>query len=67
MLTVLLETALITPPIGINLYVVQGVRGRGSLNDVMVGSLPFVITMFVMVGLLMIFPQIALFLPSVFY
>ena len=66
-LTVLLETALITPPIGINLYVVQGVRGRGSLNDVMVGSLPFVITMFVMVGLLMIFPQIALFLPSVFY
>ena len=67
MLTVLLETALITPPIGINLYVVQGVRGRGSLNDVMVGSLPFVITIFVMVGLLMIFPQIALFLPSVFY
>ena len=66
MLTVLLETALITPPIGINLYVVQGVRGRGSLNDVMVGSLPFVITMFVMVGLLMIFPQIAFFLPSVF-
>ena len=66
-LTVLLETALITPPIGINLYVVQGVRGRGSLNDVMVGSLPFVITMFVMVGLLVIFPQIALFLPSVFY
>ena len=67
MLTVLLETALITPPIGINLYVVQGVRGRGSLNDVMVGSPPFVITMFVMVGLLMIFPQISLFLPSVFY
>jgi len=66
-LTVLLETALITPPIGINLYVVQGVRGRGSMNDVMIGSLPFVITMFVMVALLMAFPQIALFLPGLFH
>ena len=67
MLTVLLEAALITPPIGVNLYVVQGVRGRGSMNDVMIGSLPFVITMFVMVGLLLAFPQIALFLPGMFY
>lgn len=66
-LTVLLETALITPPIGVNLYVVQGVRGRGSMNDVMIGSLPFVITMFVMIALLLIFPQIALFLPGLFY
>ena len=60
------SSSAITCTIGINLYVVQGVRGRGSLNDVMVGSLPLVITMFVMVGLLMIFPQIAFFLPSVF-
>ena len=66
-LTVLLETALITPPIGVNLYVVQGVRGRGSMNDVMLGSLPFVITMFVMIALLVIFPQIALYLPGLFY
>ncbi len=66
-LTVLLETALITPPIGVNLYVVQGVRGRGSMNDVMIGSLPFVITMFVMVILLMLFPQIALWLPQLFF
>ncbi len=67
LLTVLLETALITPPIGVNLYVVQGVRGRGSMNDVMIGSLPFVITMFVMVVLLMIYPQIALWLPQLFF
>jgi tripartite ATP-independent transporter DctM subunit len=67
LLTVLLETALITPPIGVNLYVVQGVRGRGSMNDVMIGSLPFVFTMFLMVVLLMVFPQIALFLPGLFY
>ncbi|MEO1613393.1 MAG: TRAP transporter large permease subunit, partial [Pseudomonadota bacterium] len=67
LLMVLLETALITPPIGINLYVVQGVRERGELTDVMVGALPFVVTMFAMIGLLLIFPEIALWLPSLFY
>jgi tripartite ATP-independent transporter DctM subunit len=67
LLMVLLETALITPPIGINLYVVQGIRKNGGLLDVMVGTLPFVLTMFVMIGLLLIFPQIALWLPSLFY
>jgi TRAP-type C4-dicarboxylate transport system permease large subunit len=67
LLTVLLETALITPPIGVNLYVVQGVRGRGSMNDVIIGSLPFVITLFVMIVLLMIYPGIAMWLPEQFY
>jgi tripartite ATP-independent transporter DctM subunit len=67
LLMVLLESALITPPIGINLYVVQGIRKRGSLNDVMVGILPFVLTMFAMIALLVIFPDLALWLPSLFY
>ncbi len=66
-MTVLLETALITPPIGVNLYVVQGVRGRGSMNDVILGSLPFVITMFVMIVLLMLYPGIAMWLPRQLY
>ncbi len=67
LLMVLLETALITPPIGINLYVVQGIRPAGRLNDVMVGALPFVLAMFAMVALLLIFPQTALWLPSLVY
>lgn len=67
LLMVMLETALITPPIGVNLYVVQGVRGRGSMNDIMVGIIPFVLTMFVMIALLVAFPDIALWLPSLFY
>ena len=67
LLTVLLETALITPPIGVNLYVVQGVRGHGSMNDVIVGALPFVLTMFAMLALLMLFPGLALWLPSLFF
>lgn len=67
LLMVLLETALITPPVGINLFVVQGIRERGSLNDVMVGALPFVVSMFVMLGLLLAFPQLALWIPSLVY
>ena len=67
LLMVMLETALITPPIGVNLYVVQGVRGRGSMNDVMIGIIPFVLAMFVMIGLLVAFPAIALWLPRLFY
>lgn len=66
-LMVLLEAALITPPIGINLYVVQGIRKSGGLNDVMIGTLPFVLAMFAMVGLLLAFPEIALWLPKLFY
>ena len=67
LLMVLLETALITPPIGINLYVVQGVRERGELVDVMVGAVPFVLTMIGMIALLLAFPGIALWLPGLFY
>lgn len=67
LLMVLLETALITPPIGINLYVVQAVRGKGEMLDVMKGALPFVVTMFAMIALLLAFPNIALFLPWLVY
>lgn len=63
---VLVETALITPPVGLNLFVVQSLRKSGSMQAVIIGSLPFVACLFVMVGLLALFPQIALWLPSVF-
>jgi len=64
-LMILIETALVTPPIGLNLYVVQGIRKGGSINDVIIGVIPFVIAMFVMITLLVAFPDIALFLPEV--
>ncbi|WP_272010397.1 TRAP transporter large permease [Roseovarius sp. ZX-A-9] len=63
-LMILLETALITPPIGVNLFVVQGVRGRGNINQVIIGSLPFLGAMLVMIALLIAFPNIALWLPE---
>jgi C4-dicarboxylate transporter, DctM subunit len=63
-LTILIEAALITPPVGLNLYVVQGMRERGPVSDVIRGAIPFVLSMFALVLLLMIFPQIALWLPD---
>jgi TRAP-type C4-dicarboxylate transport system permease large subunit len=64
LLTLLLELALITPPVGVNLYVVQSVRTRGPMSDVIIGAVPFVLIMLVMVGLLIAFPDIALWLPT---
>jgi len=64
LLIVLVEMALITPPVGLNLYVVQGARKSGNLSQVMVGALPYVLVMLVMVGLLIAIPGIALYLPS---
>ena len=45
---ILMELAMITPPVGINLYVVQGLRKRGRIDDVIIGASPFVITMLLM-------------------
>ena len=64
LLIVLVEMALITPPVGLNLYVVQAARTKGNFTDVMVGALPYVGAMFLMVLALILFPQIALFLPG---
>ncbi|SHM56148.1 TRAP transporter, DctM subunit [Roseovarius litoreus] len=64
LMIVLIEMALITPPVGLNLYVVQGARKSGSLNEVMLGAIPYCLTMLAMALLLIAFPNIALFLPT---
>ncbi|MEP2641587.1 TRAP transporter large permease [Roseobacter sp.] len=64
LMIILVEMALITPPVGLNLYVVQGVRKKGKLVEVMLGVIPYALAMLVMVGLLILFPAIALYLPE---
>ncbi len=64
-LVVMAELALITPPVGMNLYVVQGIRKEGLITDVIVGTLPFLFMMLLLVVLLWLFPDIALWLPRV--
>jgi C4-dicarboxylate transporter DctM subunit len=65
LIILLIETAMITPPVGINLYVVQGIRPRGRIVDVIIGSVPFVAALFGMIALLCVFPGLALWIPHV--
>ncbi|TCS65835.1 TRAP transporter large permease [Primorskyibacter sedentarius] len=58
------EFCLITPPIGLNCFVVAGVRPDLSVQDVFRGVTPFFIADAVTIGLLVMFPQIVLWLPS---
>jgi tripartite ATP-independent transporter DctM subunit len=63
LIILLIETALVTPPVGLNLFVVQNLRPGGSMNDVIIGTAPFVFTLFVMIFLLTVYPDLALWLP----
>jgi tripartite ATP-independent transporter DctM subunit len=63
LIVLLCETAMITPPVGVNLFVVQGVRGRGSINDVILGVLPFIVSLFVMILLIIAVPGLVMLLP----
>ena len=68
LITLLMEAALITPPIGVNLYVVHGIRSRGGkFNEVAIGALPFVFAMLVMIGILIASPGLATWLPTLVY
>ena len=61
--TILIETAQVTPPVGFNLYVLQNISGE-SIGVIVRGAIPFVLLLLLGVVLLVIFPEIALFLPS---
>ena len=68
MIIVLMEASLITPPIGISLYVVHGIRIRGGkFNEVSIGAIPFLIAMLLLIGLLLLVPSVATWLPRQFY
>ena len=59
------ELALITPPVGMNLFVVQGIRpDKGGIGDVIRGALPYVAIMMLFTLLLMAFPAIVTWLPG---
>src|SRR2546428_1325922 len=65
-ITMLIEIAMITQPDGTVMYVLQGMRIRpGPITDVFIGVTPFVLIYIVGVFLMMIFPDIALWLPRV--
>lgn len=61
------EISLLSPPVGMTLYVIQGVRREGTINEVFQGTTPFLVSMVVMTAILIHFPQTALWLPNLFF
>jgi len=63
-IVLIVEMGTITPPVGINVYVIKGVAGDIPLETIFKGIFPFLAALIVAVIILMVFPQIATFLPS---
>ena len=63
LIVLLIQTAMISPPFGINLFVIHGIRGRGRLTDVERGAAPFVIALLAMIAMICIWPDIVMALP----
>ena len=70
---ILLEAALVSPPEGLNLYIIQGIRKSvsegaglqvGTMMDLWIGVLPFMVGIAICLTLLFMFPAIALWLPN---
>jgi len=59
-----MEQGLITPPVGMNLYIVKSIKPDIRLEDIFKGIMPFIAAILVFQALLIIFPQIATFLPG---
>jgi len=64
LLCIMCELANVTPPMGMNLYIVRGVARDVPIEQIIVGIVPFAIMMMVCVAILIPFPQISLFLPG---
>ena len=62
--TINMEIGLIHPPVGLNIFVIQGIAPEIPLSKILWGTLPYVILMMLQIVILCIFPQIATWLPS---
>ncbi|MCB2192248.1 MAG: TRAP transporter large permease [Deltaproteobacteria bacterium] len=61
------QMGVITPPVGINVYVVNGIAADVQLEKIFKGALPFLFALIIGTGLIVVFPQIALWLPNLMY
>ena len=61
----IMEVGLLTPPVGLNLYIIHGISKHRPFSEVALGSAPFFVVMLVALALVHAFPQLSLWLPSV--
>lgn len=64
MMALFIEMSLITPPVGLNLFIIHQISGERSMARTIRGAMPFLIAMIFIMGLFIAFPQVVLFLPN---
>lgn len=64
LIVVVVEMGMITPPVGLNVFVVKSVAGKTPMSEIFIGVMPFWCAMIVGLTILVMFPQISLFLPN---
>ncbi len=65
-LTINMEIAMLTPPVGLNLYVLSGISGA-PISEAIRGALPFIVLLLIMLMLITYVPWISLWLPNLVY
>ncbi len=66
-IVVVTQMGVITPPVGVNVYVVSGIERDVSLQTIFRGAMPFLLALVVAAAVLMIFPSLCTFLPNLFH
>ena len=67
MIVLVTQMGVITPPVGVNVYVVAGIDGRTSLSAIFKGAMPFLAALTLGAALLTALPELAIWLPEVIY
>lgn len=67
LMTMVMETGLITPPVGMNVYVVAGVVKDVPLPTIFKGVFPFIVAIFICILIVALFPQLSLWLPNLIF
>jgi TRAP-type C4-dicarboxylate transport system permease large subunit len=67
LLTMLIESGLLTPPVGMNLFILQGLRPEYPFGDLVRGAFGFFLTLLVVIALITVFPGLVTFLPQAVY
>jgi tripartite ATP-independent transporter DctM subunit len=67
-MVVVMEMGLISPPVGINVFVVKGIAGKDTpMRDIFAGILPFWVALVICLAVIVLFPEVALFLPNTMF
>jgi TRAP-type C4-dicarboxylate transport system permease large subunit len=62
--TINVEIGMITPPVGLNLFILKGAIPNISMKEIVLGSLPFVLLLMLGLVVVMLFPNLATWLPG---